>query len=74
MLRLLRLLRQLRGWFLIGAVVVGAVLVVGLVHDFGQPDISSGWFTGRPALPAALLIVGYLCMLGQRLGTPTDVE
>ena len=65
----LHLLRRLRGWFLLGALLVCIALFVGLIHDFGQPEVTVGWFTTHPALPLILLVIGYLCMLGQRLGS-----
>lgn len=57
------MLARLRGWFLFGAVVFCALLFAGLVHDFGQTESSSGWFTARPALAGLLLGAGYVCML-----------
>jgi hypothetical protein len=45
------------------------ILFAGLVHDFGQPDVSKGWFTGNPVLPLILLAIGYLLMLGHRLAS-----
>jgi hypothetical protein len=44
-------------------VVFCALLFAGLVHDFGQTESSSGWFTARPALAGLLLGAGYVCML-----------
>jgi uncharacterized membrane protein YraQ (UPF0718 family) len=62
------LLARFRSWFLFGAFLVCAILFAGLIHDFAQPDAASGWFTSRPALPIALLVVGYVLMVLQRLG------
>jgi hypothetical protein len=63
------LLARLRGWFMFGALLVCVILFAGLVHDFGQPDPSTGWFTGRPTLALVLLGIGYVLMLLQRLGS-----
>jgi hypothetical protein len=60
------LLRRFRGWFLFGAILVCAVLFAGLIHDFSQPDPSSGWLTGNPTIPVLLLGLGYLLMLAHR--------
>ena len=62
-------LRRLRPWFLAGAILVFLILFAGLVHDFGQPDVSKGWFTGNPVFPLILLAIGYLLMLGHRLAS-----
>jgi hypothetical protein len=61
------LLARLRGWFLLGAVVLCLLLFAGLVHDFGQTDAASGWFTSRPALAGVLLAAGYVCMVLYRI-------
>ncbi len=63
------LLRRLRAWFLAGAIVIFLILFAGLIHDFGQPNVDVGWFTARPLIPAVLLGIGYLLMLGYRLGS-----
>ena len=60
------MLHRLRNWFLIGALIVCAVLFVGLVHDFTLQDRAAAWFTSRPAIPLTLLVIGYLFMVGQR--------
>jgi hypothetical protein len=65
----LALLRRLRPWFLAGAILIFLILFAGLIHDFGQADINSGWFTARPILPVLLVGVGYLLMLGHRLAS-----
>ena len=62
-------LRRLRNWFLAIAVLLFLVLFAGLIHDFGQPDVNVGWLTGHPAIPVALLALGYACMLGYRFGS-----
>jgi hypothetical protein len=62
------LLARLRGWFLLGAVFFCALLFAGLVHDFGQTDAASGWFTSRPALAGILLAAGYACMVAYSFG------
>ena len=61
------LLARLRGWFLLGAVVLCILLFAGLVHDFSQTDASEGWFTARPALAGVLLGAGYVCMVLYRI-------
>jgi hypothetical protein len=66
---LLPVLRQLRGWFLAGALLVCLALFAGLVHDFGQTEAAAGWFTSRPLLPALLLGIGFLLMLAHRLSS-----
>ena len=60
------MLRRLRIWFMVGALIICGILFVGLFHDFSLTDPSKGWFTGRPVVPAALLVVGYLLMVAQR--------
>ena len=60
-------MRRFRSWFLIGALVICLALFVGLFHDFSLADPSKGWFTQRPSIPITLLVVGYLCMVGQRM-------
>jgi len=61
------LLARLRGWFLLGAVVLCILLFAGLVHDFSQTDPEASWFTARPALAGALLAAGYVCMVLYRI-------
>lgn len=61
------MLSRLRGWFLLGAVVLCILLFAGLVHDFSQTDASEGWFTARPALAGVLLAAGYVCMVLYRV-------
>ena len=61
------MLARLRGWFLLGAVVLCTLLFAGLVHDFGQTDASEGWFTARPALAGVLLAAGSVCMVLYRI-------
>jgi hypothetical protein len=51
---------------LFGAIVVCVVLFAGLVHDFSQPDASTGWLTANPVIPGILLAIGYLFMLAHR--------
>jgi hypothetical protein len=68
------LLARLRGWFLIGAVVICIVLFAGLVHDFQQTDPATAWFTTRPVIPGILLGAGYLCMLGHRIASSRRQE
>ncbi len=68
----LLLLRRLRPWFLTGAIVIFLILFAGLIHDFGQANVDVGWFTARPAIPAVLLVIGYLLMLGYRLGSRSE--
>lgn len=63
------LLARLRGWFLIGAVVICILLFAGLVHDFSQTSPDSGWFTARPALAGVLLAIGYVCMVLHRIAS-----
>ncbi|MGH2352741.1 MAG: hypothetical protein ACRDI2_02460 [Chloroflexota bacterium] len=70
----LPLLRRLRNWFLFGAIVVFLILFAGLIHDFGQSDVNVGWFTSRPIIPAVLLGIGYLLMLGYRFGSRGEEE
>lgn len=62
------MLARFRTWFLFGAFLVCVVLFVGLIHDFSQSDAANGWFSGRPGLAIALLVVGYALMVLQRLG------
>ena len=50
------------------------ILFAGLIHDFGQSDVSVGWFTANPMLPIVLLIIGYLLMLGHRLASRGEGE
>jgi hypothetical protein len=70
----LAVLRRLRPWFLAGAIFIFLILFAGLIHDFGQSDVSLGWFTANPALPVVLLIIGYLLMLGHRLASRGEGE
>ena len=63
------MLARLRGWFLLGAVVLCILLFAGLVHDFGQTDAEAGWFTARPALAGVLLAAGYVCMVLYRIAS-----
>jgi hypothetical protein len=63
------LLARLRGWFLIGAVVICGLLFAGLVHDFGQTSPDTGWFTARPVLAGILLAAGYVCMVLHRIAS-----
>lgn len=67
-------LRRLRPWFLAGAIVIFLILFAGLIHDFGQSDVNVGWFTGNPAIPIVLLVLGYLFMLGHRLSSRGEEE
>ncbi len=67
-------LRRLRPWFLAGAILIFLILFAGLIHDFGQEDVNVGWFTSNPALPIGLLVLGYLLMLGHRLGSRGEEE
>jgi hypothetical protein len=62
-------LHRLRGWFLAGALLIFVILFAGLIHDFSLANPEHGWFTGRPGIPAALLVIGYLFMLAQRFGS-----
>ncbi|MBI3971339.1 MAG: hypothetical protein HY332_08615 [Chloroflexi bacterium] len=59
------MLRNFRSWFLAGALVVCAILFIGLVHDFALANPESGWFTSQPIIPVALLVIGYLFMILQ---------
>lgn len=70
----LAVLRRLRPWFLAGAILIFLILFAGLIHDFGQADVNVGWFTANPALPIGLLVLGYLLMLGHRLGSRGEEE
>jgi hypothetical protein len=70
----LAVLRRLRPWFLAGAILIFLILFAGLIHDFGQSDVSVGWFTANPVLPIVLLIIGYLLMLGHRLASRGEGE
>ncbi len=63
------LLTRLRSWFLLGAVLVCAVLFAGLIHDFSQSDAETAWFSTRPIIPAVLLGVGYILMLAYRFAS-----
>ncbi len=63
------MLGRLRGWFLLGAVVILSLLFVGLIHDFGQTSPEAGWITARPGVAGVLLGVGYLCMLLHRIAS-----
>ena len=67
-------LRRIRGWLLLVAVIIFFALFAGLIHDFGLSDPTAGWFTGQPAIPAVLLAIGYLCMLGYRFGARGEEE
>lgn len=64
-----RLLRRLRTYFILGALIDCLVLFVGLFHDFSLTDPSKGWFTTNPAVPVALLVIGYLLMMAQRFAS-----
>ncbi len=66
------MLARFRGWFLFAAFLVCAILFAGLIHDFSQSDTAAGWFTSRPALPIALLVIGYILMVLQRLGPKSE--
>jgi hypothetical protein len=68
------LLARLRGWFLMGAVLICILLFIGLVHDFTQTDPAQGWFTSQPVIPGVLLGAGYLCMLGHRIASSRSRE
>ena len=50
------------------------ILFAGLIHDFSQADVNVGWFTANPAVPLVLLVIGYLLMLGHRLGSRGEEE
>ncbi len=58
--------RRLRTLLLVGALVVCLALFVGLFHDFSLTDPAQGWFTGRPQIPLALLLIGFVLMVAQR--------
>jgi hypothetical protein len=70
----LAVLRRLRPWLLAGAIVIFLILFAGLIHDFSQSDVNVGWFTANPAIPLVLLVIGYLLMLGHRLGSRGEEE
>ncbi len=68
------MLRRLRPWFLLVAIIIFFALFAGLIHDFGLADPSGGWFTGQPAIPAVLLAIGYLSMLAYRFSARGEEE
>ncbi len=70
----LAVLRRFRPWLLAGAIVIFLILFAGLIHDFSQADVNLGWFTANPAVPLVLLVIGYLLMLGHRLGSRGEEE
>jgi hypothetical protein len=59
---------------MVGALVICGILFAGLFHDFSLTDPSKGWFTSRPAIPVALLVIGYLVMVAQRFAQRGEEE
>jgi hypothetical protein len=59
---------------MVGALVICGILFAGLFHDFSLTDPSKAWFTTRPAIPVALLVLGYLLMVGQRFAQRGEEE
>lgn len=59
---------------MVGALVICAVLFIGLFHDFSLTNPSQGWFTGQPAIPVTLLVIGYLLMVAQRFAKGGEEE
>ena len=66
------MLRRYGGWFLTAAAVCVVLLLVGLVHDFNQPD--TGWLTTRPAWAGILIGWAYLSMILYQLSRRGESE
>ncbi|MAG36888.1 MAG: hypothetical protein CL878_11695 [Dehalococcoidia bacterium] len=60
------MLRRYAGLFLAAAAIFAAILLVGLIHDFGQPE--TGWLTTNPTLAGVLLALAYLSMVLYQFG------
>lgn len=59
-------LRRYAGWFLAAAAIFAALLLAGLIHDFGQPE--TGWLTTNPTLAGILVALAYISMVLYQFG------
>ncbi len=59
-------LRRYAGLFLAAAAIFAALLLAGLIHDFGQPE--TGWLTTNPTLAGVLVALAYLSMVLYQFG------